>query len=223
MTHRKFALFIGAYVVATALMAWFAYFLGSTQGLSAAPLPQDPRERAAYVNTTDNIWSCDLFRGFPGMRGNDFERACGDGAALRLGAAAGPLALAHGGAPKRLAGSGPLDKAVALRIAGSGPSGNSRLDVPPATTLDAVLNQPAPLGAMLAAANNNSLTPPPAGLPSSLPGVLLSGAGGPSFTPPDGDDPLPPPPEVPLPAGLPLMLTGLGGVLALARRRRAAA
>ena len=67
------------------------------------------------------------------------------------------------------------------------------------------------------------LPPPPAGLPTGLPGVLVSGGSGPVFTPPSGDDPLAPPPEVPLPAGLPLMLTGLGGVLALARRRRAAA
>lgn len=233
MTQRRIFLFAGAYLAATALMAWLAFFLGRNEGLSAATLPPRPeavsehRDPAAFVNMTENVWSCDPFRGFPGLRANHRERVCGPGGG--------------GPAPIGLAGERALERAFIRKIAGSTAS-NARMPAVPSadeTMLASLYDSPESAllstraSAAVRAGGPVALGGPPfPDQPLSLLGgpVPNGGAGGgepggpggetpPFIVPPDSTLP-PDTPEVPLPGALPFMLTGFAGLLAARRRRR---
>lgn len=204
MTQRRFILLLGAYLIATALAAWLAFILGASRGAGAVPaIPDAGPGAAAYVDMSETVWSCDPFRGFPGLRANLRERVCGPGEA---------------GLPARHAGAlGPLRRAVVMKIAGDGPLTLARLDIPGPASLahpDSIFDRPAePLGGLIAAAGGRAGTAPGGGPFPGQPPVLSSGP---------FQNPEIPPPEVtpiPLPGGLALMATALAGLAAAARRR----
>lgn len=208
MTQRRYILLFGASLIATAGLAWLAFMLGHGRNLGAAGLPEP--SAPAFVDMSENIWSCDQFRGFPGLRANHRERVCGPGGA------GGPVVPArHAGA------NGLLQHAVIMKIAGGGPLTPARLEVPgpaAATHPDSIFGAPAePLGGLLAATGGPGGSAPGGGPFPGQPFVL---SGGPLDNPeiPPSD----PPPDVtpiPGPGGLALMASGLAGLAAAARRR----
>lgn len=235
--QRKVYIFFAVYLIATALMAWLAFMLGHNRGLNAAGLPPTPasEDRAAFVDITENTWSCDQFRGFPGLRANHRERVCGPGARRFAAASA-----------RRGQRARPLEEAVILKLAGGEPFVRTGLDGHrPAGQQEGGLSAfdaPAqPLGGLLAEAGGaGGWRPPPGGGFFTQPPVLLGGAltnaagptgpgpagPGPGQTPtapPPSDGPPPDVVPAPLPGALPLMGTALAGLFGAraARRRRA--
>lgn len=219
MTQRRLILFAGSYVAATALAAWAAFAFGQSHRLIepavAGPGDLRPGAPGAYVDISENVWSCDQFRGFPGLRANHRERVCGSGAAGFAAAEPG-----HSGA--RI---GPLREKLALAIAGGEPSLKLAANQVPGV-LDGPHDGPAALfdpasgatGGIIASAAGSNWTAPGGGGFFSQPAALLAGPGG------DGGPPIDePPPEitpVPVPGALPLMAIALAGLAAAARKRR---
>lgn len=209
MTQRRLILFAGGYLAATALAAWLAFAFGQGRELIEPAIagPEDYRP-GAYVDVSENVWSCDQFRGFPGLRANHRERVCGPGDGF---AAAEP---GHRGG--RI---GPLQEKLALAIAGGAPSLKpAAMQVP--GILDGPHDGPAALfdstsgaaAGIVASSAGSDWTAPGGGF-FGQPGALLAGPG------PEEEQP----PEItpaPIPGGLPLMATALAGLAAAARKRR---
>jgi hypothetical protein len=213
MTQRRLILFAGSYLAATALAVWLAFAFGHSRGASVAAAA-DPEEYrpSAYVDVSENVWSCDQFRGFPGLRANHRERVCGPGDGF---AAAEPR---HGGVR-------PLQHRLALNIAGAEPSlRQAGMQVP--GIFDGPHDGPAALfdpssgaaGGIIASASGANWTAPGGGGFFGQPAALLAGPG--SEGEPPTEDPPPEITPVPIPGALPLMATALAGLAAAARRRR---
>lgn len=218
-----------AYFFATLFAAWFAYGLGANRTLHAASLPGSFAGPFydGFIETTEAVWDCTGFRGFPGLLANHRERACGPGRPLKAAAA------------KPLTYNGHLQAETVRAIAGARPRTVSGVfEVPAPTGVAGFPGDgsapgpgPDPLFGPFAPPGTNpgqSIFGPPGGGPGpALPGVILSGPGGfpgggpPLEFPPDGEDePETPPLVTPLPGAFPLLLTGFCGLAAARRRQR---
>lgn len=210
MTQRRLIFFAGSYLIVTALAAWLAFAFGQGRGPIelAAALPEESRP-GAYVDISENVWSCDQFRGFPGLRANHRERVCGPGAGF---------ADAEPG--HRSGRGGPLRERLALAIAGGAPSLKpAAMQVP--GVLDGPHDGPTALfdptsgaaSGIVASSAGSSWTAPGGGGFFSQPASLLAGPGPENERPPEIT-------PVPIPGALPLMATALAAFAGAARRRR---
>jgi len=186
------------FLIATAIGAFVAFMAGISAGARASSVPFWDRIAAAHIDHTDAVWDCNSFGGAPGLRTIMNERVCGE-AELRARRPCTPLrrSLVQTVADKRLAGGEPVARKPDF------------FAMPSAATSDITVETGS------SGAGGDGLGAPTITSAALDPFLLTGARTATPLVPPVID----PPAEVPGPAALPLMATGLLAFRFLRRRR----
>lgn len=230
MNRRRLIAALTLSLIATLVAAPMAFQVGLANGRNAFGAefaePFDLASRAGPVAGKADFWDCDQPIRLPAVRVFDRVQDCrpesGRGVAAYVFPAGIDALADHAAvAPKAKRRQGQLNRAVAATIAGAGPQASAQ--APAEAPLQG--NPGTPFSLAMAPAAAGALGPPSLGGEPGLPGVLIPNGFLGQFIPAPVDPSGPPETgltEVPLPAALPILLTGVLGLGFASRRGRRA-